>query len=223
MQVGRADRISQLCAADPQFPDDDFQRVHAPHPFPDLCHPDRRRYWTNRRTSRTKRLLLPARRWRPGGVDFEHVFFKYADTAEEYVLSDITLHIGAGADDRDRRRHRFCQNLPGSAHPPPVRRDEGHAVASTVGMSGTIRLAHLRDAVGMVLQKNTLFSGTIRENLLWGNEHAGRPGAGMGLPDRLCRRIYPPTSRRVRRPIWVRGASTCPAGRSSACALPGPC
>lgn len=31
---------------------------------------------------------------------------------------------------------------------------------------------HLRDAIGMVLQKNTLFSGTIRENLLWGDEHA---------------------------------------------------
>ena len=34
-------------------------------------------------------------------------------------------------------------------------------------------VAHLRDAVGMVLQKNTLFTGTIRENLLWGNEQAG--------------------------------------------------
>jgi len=33
-------------------------------------------------------------------------------------------------------------------------------------------VAHLRDAVGMVLQKNTLFSGTIRENLRWGNEDA---------------------------------------------------
>lgn len=33
-------------------------------------------------------------------------------------------------------------------------------------------IEHLRDSVGMVLQKNTLFSGTIRENLLWGNEHA---------------------------------------------------
>ena len=33
-------------------------------------------------------------------------------------------------------------------------------------------MEHLRDACAMVLQKNTLFSGTIRENLIWGNEHA---------------------------------------------------
>jgi len=33
-------------------------------------------------------------------------------------------------------------------------------------------LSHLRDGVGVVLQKNTLFSGTIRENLLWGDENA---------------------------------------------------
>lgn len=33
-------------------------------------------------------------------------------------------------------------------------------------------LEHLRDAIGMVLQKNTLFSGTIEENLKWGNENA---------------------------------------------------
>ena len=33
-------------------------------------------------------------------------------------------------------------------------------------------LAHLRDAVAMVLQKNTLFSGSLRENLLWGNPEA---------------------------------------------------
>ena len=33
-------------------------------------------------------------------------------------------------------------------------------------------MEHLRDSCAMVLQKNTLFSGTIRENLLWGNEHA---------------------------------------------------
>ena len=33
-------------------------------------------------------------------------------------------------------------------------------------------LSHLRDAIAMVLQKNTLFSGTVKENLRWGNEHA---------------------------------------------------
>ena len=45
-------------------------------------------------------------------------------------------------------------------------------------------LQALRDAVGIVLQKNVLFSGTVRENLLWGNPDAGRRDAVGGLPQR---------------------------------------
>ncbi len=99
-----------------------------------------------------------------GGIDFEHVYFKYKDTAREYVLSDINLHIGAGQK----------VGIIGGT---------GSAKSSLVQLiprlydvtSGTLKidgydvkdypLAYLRDAVGMVLQKNTLFSGTIRENL----------------------------------------------------------
>ena len=107
-----------------------------------------------------------------GGVDFDHVYFKYADTAAEYVLSDICLHIAPG---------QTVGILGGT----------GSAKTSLVQLiprlydvsGGTLRIDgidvkdypvdHLRDAVGMVLQKNTLFTGTIRENLLWGNEQAG--------------------------------------------------
>ena len=106
------------------------------------------------------------------GVDFDHVYFKYADTAAEYVLSDICLHIAPG---------QTVGILGGT----------GSAKTSLVQLiprlydvsGGTLRIDgidvkdypvdHLRDAVGMVLQKNTLFTGTIRENLLWGNEQAG--------------------------------------------------
>lgn len=106
-----------------------------------------------------------------GGIDFDHVCFKYKDTAKEYVLSDISLHIGAG---------RMVGIIGGT----------GSAKTSLVQLiprlydvsSGSLKidgrdvreyhLAHLRDAVGMVLQNNTLFSGTIRENLQWGNENA---------------------------------------------------
>ena len=48
-------------------------------------------------------------------------------------------------------------------------------------------MEHLRDAVSVVLQKNTLFSGTIRENLLWGNPDATGGTAVGGLPGSLRR------------------------------------
>ena len=106
-----------------------------------------------------------------GEVDFEHVYFKYQHTAREFVLSDINLHIGAGQ----------TVGVIGST---------GSAKSSLVQLiprlydasEGSVKIdgrdvreygvAHLRDAIGMVLQKNTLFSGTIRENLQWGSEHA---------------------------------------------------
>ena len=106
-----------------------------------------------------------------GSIDFEHVFFKYSDTAEEYVLSDITLHIGAGetigiVGGTGSAKTSLVQLIPRLYD----------VTKGTLSIDGRdVRdypAAHLRDAVGMVLQKNTLFSGTIRENLLWGNEHA---------------------------------------------------
>lgn len=81
-------------------------------------------------------------------------------------------------------------------------------------------LAHLRDAVAMVLQKNTLFSGSLRENLLWGNPEA---------PDeKLLRACRMPgwanfwtgwETALIRR--WVRAEATSPADRSRESVLPG--
>nr|WP_319488907.1 ABC transporter ATP-binding protein [uncultured Caproiciproducens sp.] len=106
-----------------------------------------------------------------GTIDFKHVSFKYQEAAKEYVLSDICLHIGTGQmvgiiGGTGSAKSSLVQLIPrlydvtsGSLE------IDGHDVKE-------YPLTHLRDAVGMVLQKNTLFSGTIRENLKWGNENA---------------------------------------------------
>lgn len=106
-----------------------------------------------------------------GEIAFEHVFFKYTEQAKECVLEDIDFVIPAGS----------TLGILGGT---------GSAKTSLVQLiprlydvnKGTVRidgidvsqypLSHLRDAIGMVLQKNTLFSGTVRENLLWGNAEA---------------------------------------------------
>ena len=108
-----------------------------------------------------------------GEIAFEHVYFKYAASAEEYVLSDITLRIQAGQTvgilgGTGSAKTSLVQLIP--------RLYDVSAGRLTIDGRDVREypLRHLRDAVGMVLQKNTLFSGTIRENLLWGNEAAGQ-------------------------------------------------
>ena len=53
-------------------------------------------------------------------------------------------------------------------------------------------LKPLRDSIAMVLQKNTLFSGTVIDNLRWGKEDASKEEIEEGLPDCLCGRIHRP-------------------------------
>lgn len=106
-----------------------------------------------------------------GSVDFDGVSFKYRAAAKAFALSDVDLHIRAG---------QTVGILGGT----------GSAKTTLVQLiprlydvsEGTVRvgghdvrdydLTALRDAVGIVLQKNVLFSGTVRENLQW-----GAPGA----------------------------------------------
>lgn len=106
-----------------------------------------------------------------GTIDFEDVSFKYRSTAKHPVLSDINLHIEAGQTigiigGTGSAKSSLVQLIPRLYD----------ATTGCVKVDGedvkAYSLQHLRDAVGMVLQKNTLFSGTIRENLLWGNENA---------------------------------------------------
>jgi ATP-binding cassette subfamily B protein len=108
---------------------------------------------------------------RSGGIEFDNVSFKYSKNAKENVLSDVSLNIGAGQmigvlGGTGAAKTSLVQLIPRlyDVSAGCVRID-GHDVRE-------YSLRHLRDSVGMVLQNNTLFSGTIRENLLWGNEHA---------------------------------------------------
>ena len=106
-----------------------------------------------------------------GSVDFDGVSFKYAESAKRYSLSNIELHIPSGATvgiigGTGSGKSSLVQLIPrlydateGSV------RVGGHDVRS-------YDLDTLRGAVAMVLQKNLLFSGTIKENLRWGNESA---------------------------------------------------
>ena len=106
-----------------------------------------------------------------GSVDFDGVSFSYSEGAERYALSDINLHIKSGMTvgilgGTGSSKSSLVQLIPRLYD----------ATAGTVSVGGVdVRkydLDTLRGQVAMVLQKNMLFSGTIRENLRWGNENA---------------------------------------------------
>ena len=108
---------------------------------------------------------------RDGSVDFDHVSFRYASRSEKDCLSDIDLHIPSGAvvgvlGGTGAGKSTLVQLIPRLYDP-----SQG---AVRVGGVDTRKydLTTLRDSVAMVLQKNELFSGTIKDNLRWGNEHA---------------------------------------------------
>ena len=106
-----------------------------------------------------------------GSIEFDHVTFRYSDSSEKPVLDDINLKIRSG----------MTIGVVGGT---------GSAKSSLVQLvprlydvsSGSLKvggvdvrdydLEALRDQVAMVLQKNVLFSGTIAENLRWGNPNA---------------------------------------------------
>ena len=113
----------------------------------------------------------PVRTVPNGSVDFDHVSFKYAAQAKKFALEDINLHIASGMTvgilgGTGSSKSSLVQLIPRLYD----------ATEGTVRVGGRdVReygIADLRDAVAMVLQKNLLFSGTIKENLRWGNPDA---------------------------------------------------
>ena len=102
-----------------------------------------------------------------GRVDFDGVCFKYHADAAEYALTGVELHIQAGQTvgilgGTGSAKTTLVQLIPRLYDATDgVVRVGGHDVRE-------YDLAALRDAVGIVLQKNVLFSGTVRENLQWG-------------------------------------------------------
>lgn len=108
---------------------------------------------------------------RDGSIDFDSVSFRYSEAAERDALSDIRLHIPSGSTvgvlgGTGSGKSTLVQLIP--------RLYDVSAGAVRVGGEDVRRydLDALRRSVAMVLQKNMLFSGTIAENLRWGNESA---------------------------------------------------
>ena len=106
-----------------------------------------------------------------GSIDFDHVSFRYSDNAEKPVLDDIDLHIPSGATvgivgGTGSSKSSLVQLI--------ARLYDVSDGSLKVGGRDTrdYDLTVLRDEVAMVLQKNVLFSGTIAENLRWGNPNA---------------------------------------------------
>lgn len=106
-----------------------------------------------------------------GSIDFDHVWFKYKENAKEYVLSDVSFHIKAGQTvgiigQTGSAKTSLVQLIPRLYD----------ANKGTVKIDGVdvknYPMKHLRDAIAVVLQKNTLFSGTMLSNLKWGDENA---------------------------------------------------
>ncbi len=106
-----------------------------------------------------------------GSVDFDHVWFKYKEDAKEYVLSDVSFHINAGETvgiigQTGAAKSTLIQLIPRLYD---VSRGEVRIDGVPVRQ---YPMAHLRDAIAVVLQKNTLFSGSLLDNLKWGKEDA---------------------------------------------------
>ena len=106
-----------------------------------------------------------------GSIDFDHVSFKYSEHAERQALDDIDLHIASGETigiiGGTGSAKSTLVNLIARLY---------DATEGTVRVGGrdvrSYDLDALRHEVAMVLQKNVLFSGTIAENLRWGDENA---------------------------------------------------
>ena len=113
----------------------------------------------------------PVETVKDGSVDFENVSFRYSKTADRAALENINLHIASGMTvgilgGTGSSKSTLVQLIPRLYDV-----TEGSIKVGGVDVRD-YDVRRLRDAVSMVLQKNVLFSGTIRENLRWGNPNA---------------------------------------------------
>ena len=106
-----------------------------------------------------------------GDIRFEHVYFKYHPTAEGWNLTDIDLHIESGMTVGILGGTGSAKTTLVSMIPRLYEVDEGAVYVGGRSVKDYTMEA-LRSGCAMVLQKNTLFSGTIRENLRWGRADA---------------------------------------------------
>lgn len=106
-----------------------------------------------------------------GSIDFNNVSFKYSKRADRYALANINLHIKSGQTigilGGTGSSKTSLVNLISRLYDVT----EGEVKVAGVNVKD-YDLVTLRDAVSVVLQKNVLFSGSIKENLRWGNKDA---------------------------------------------------
>ena len=113
----------------------------------------------------------PALTVEDGSIRFDHVYFKYHDTAESWNLEDVSFSVPSGATVGILGGTGSAKTTLVSMIPRLYDVNDGAVFVGGHNVKNYTMEA-LRDGCAMVLQKNTLFSGTIRENLRWGDEHA---------------------------------------------------
>lgn len=106
-----------------------------------------------------------------GEIEFRNVSFKYKKEGKKYVLSNVSFHIEPGQTvgiigGTGSAKSTLVQLIPRLYDV-----TEGEILIDQIPVK-QYPLKHLREAVAMVLQKNTLFTGTIADNLCWGKEDA---------------------------------------------------
>lgn len=106
-----------------------------------------------------------------GEIEFRNVSFKYKKEGKKYVLSNVSFHIEPGQTvgiigGTGSAKSTLVQLIPRLYDV-----TEGEILIDQIPVK-QYPLKHLREAVAMVLQKNTLFTGTIADNLRWGKEDA---------------------------------------------------
>lgn len=106
-----------------------------------------------------------------GRIEFKNVDFKYYKNSEEYVLSNINVDIKPGSTVGIIGSTGCGKTTLVSMIPRLYDVDNGEVFVDGVNVKD-YSLKNLRDGIGMVLQKNLLFSGSISENLRWGDENA---------------------------------------------------
>lgn len=106
-----------------------------------------------------------------GDIEFRHVTFRYYKNSEDSVLDDINLKIKAGSVVGIIGSTGCGKTSLVSLIPRLYDADEGEVLVDGINVKD-YGLHNLREGVGMVLQKNILFSGTIEDNLRWGDQNA---------------------------------------------------
>ncbi len=115
--------------------------------------------------------VSPVTEIKDGSVDFENVCFAYAKSADDHVLTNVNLHISPGETVGIIGATGSGKTSLVSLIPRLYDVTEGSVKVGGVDVR-EYDMDTLRNKVAMVLQKNVLFSGTVAENLRWGDENA---------------------------------------------------